>query len=225
MTIYADIREIPSGIPDILEKRGNKVSKKKLTTGDYLMRNDQKLVVCIERKTAQDYVDSLIDGRLNNQQYKMSKLFTWYIIAVEGSPLEYINHGVIPMNTVASSLAGGILKRAPTGKQGTCSIVPTLSIEGTAALIHYLHKKLKGNELTRLPKMPKLAFNDNERVVTMLTLIPAVGEKKAKQLLHAFGSPQGVFNATYGELIKLNRIGDTIAKNIQRIYTVNYDET
>jgi ERCC4-type nuclease len=67
--------------------------------------------------------------------------------------------------------------------------------------------------------MPKLAFNDNERTKTMLSLIPLVGDKKADKLLYVFGSLQGVFNATYKELTQLKGIGDTIANNILNIYT------
>ncbi|MEM1868772.1 MAG: ERCC4 domain-containing protein, partial [Acidilobaceae archaeon] len=61
--IYVDYREENSGIPGILESLGLIVIREYLEIGDYIIPGD----IIIERKTAEDYINSLYDGRLFDQ--------------------------------------------------------------------------------------------------------------------------------------------------------------
>jgi DNA excision repair protein ERCC-4 len=89
--ILVDDRERPSGVADELEKlSGLAVRVEHLTVGDY----DVDGAVLIERKTATDFAQSLIDGRLFRQAKHMSAspLRTAYIL--EGSVGDWLGLGV-----------------------------------------------------------------------------------------------------------------------------------
>jgi len=66
--IRIDFREKRSGIGEILTKIGIEVVNEKLSVGDYLIEN-----VVVERKSASDFVQSIIDSRLFIQAKKMKK--------------------------------------------------------------------------------------------------------------------------------------------------------
>ena len=89
--IVVDDRERPSGVVAELEKLGGVVVKiEHLLLGDYCIDG----AVLIERKTAADFAQSLIDGRLFGQAGRMatSSLRPAYII--EGTSAEWAGLGV-----------------------------------------------------------------------------------------------------------------------------------
>lgn len=65
--IYCDMRETRSGILEQLATLGAKPIVGELETGDYVLSGD----LVVERKTAVDFVASILDGRLFNQVGKM----------------------------------------------------------------------------------------------------------------------------------------------------------
>ena len=77
MKVTADYREKPSGIIDLMIQAGIHVSVEKMAYGDYIV-NDR---VTIERKTATDFILSLIDGRSQSQPIRDPR-----------SLVEYSNH-------------------------------------------------------------------------------------------------------------------------------------
>jgi DNA excision repair protein ERCC-4 len=89
--ILVDDRERPSGVAEELGKlSGVLVRIERLAVGDYNIDGS----VLIERKTATDFAQSLIDGRLFSQAKQMadSPLRTAYIL--EGSSAEWLGLGV-----------------------------------------------------------------------------------------------------------------------------------
>ena len=63
MKITVDYREDASGIIDLLKEKEVLIEVKKVSFGDYII-NDS---IAIERKTARDFLISIIDGRLFSQ--------------------------------------------------------------------------------------------------------------------------------------------------------------
>ena len=72
VVIYCDMRESRSGIIQKLQELGAKVQVGELETGDYVVSGD----IAVERKTAVDFVASILDGRLFNQTGKMRLSFS-----------------------------------------------------------------------------------------------------------------------------------------------------
>ena len=81
-TITVDYREKPSGLHDLLKNCGASVEIAKLSHGDYII-NDK---ITIERKTADDFLLSIIDGRLFNQLSNLKKFCSHPILLIEGNP-------------------------------------------------------------------------------------------------------------------------------------------
>src|SRR6516225_2001370 len=89
--ILVDDRERPSGVAVELEKLSGAVVRiEHLAVGDYNIDGS----VLVERKSARDFAQSLIDGCLFNQAKQMadSPLRTAYIL--EGSTAEWLGLGV-----------------------------------------------------------------------------------------------------------------------------------
>lgn len=67
--ITADFREVPSKIPEILKNLAAHVELAQLKTGDYIL-NDK---VVVERKSRDDFILSIIQGRLFSQCARIRK--------------------------------------------------------------------------------------------------------------------------------------------------------
>jgi Fanconi anemia group M protein len=82
LTIIADNREKSSGIPELLSAKNVNVIMQQLFAGDYMI-NDE---IVIERKTSEDFVQSIINGRLFGQCAKLKRTGAIPLIIVEGNP-------------------------------------------------------------------------------------------------------------------------------------------
>jgi len=69
LIITVDYRENASRLTDLLKNSGALIEIKKLTYGDYIINGR----ITVERKTAKDFLISIIDGRLFNQLSSLKK--------------------------------------------------------------------------------------------------------------------------------------------------------
>jgi len=80
MKIIVDYREKASGLIELLKAEGIQVEVKRVSFGDYII-NDS---ITVERKTARDFLVSIIDGRLFNQLSNLKRYCINPILLVEG---------------------------------------------------------------------------------------------------------------------------------------------
>ncbi len=99
MKVTADYRERPSGIIDLMIQAGIDVTIDKMTYGDYIV-NDR---VTIERKTATDFLLSLIDGRLFKQVGHLRNNTSRPLLLIEGNPFR------TDLNVSRSAIQGALL--------------------------------------------------------------------------------------------------------------------
>ena len=69
LKITVNYREKPSGLHDLLENCGTFVEIAKLSYGDYIINNR----ITVERKTAKDFLISIVSGRLFDQLSNLKK--------------------------------------------------------------------------------------------------------------------------------------------------------
>ena len=81
LKITVDYRETASGLTDLLKNSGVLVKIEKLSYGDYITNN----TITVERKTAKDFLISIIDGRLFNQLSNLKKFCNHPILLIEGN--------------------------------------------------------------------------------------------------------------------------------------------
>ena len=77
--IIVDMREFRSELPSILHKRGFKIEPVTLEVGDYVLTPQ----VCVERKSLNDLIESLSNGRLYNQCTAMTRHYKTPILLIE----------------------------------------------------------------------------------------------------------------------------------------------
>lgn len=79
INIVADYREVPSKIHDILEELGVGVKRRQLQKGDYIINGE----LLVERKSREDFVLSIIQGRLFSQCAAMKKSGKHSLLLIE----------------------------------------------------------------------------------------------------------------------------------------------
>ncbi|MEM0485372.1 MAG: ERCC4 domain-containing protein [Thermoplasmata archaeon] len=218
--IVVDDREKESVVVRQLQKMGVELSFQHLEIGDYILGD-----VVIERKEVNDYVSSLIDGRLQKQLYHLSYHYPYSILIVEGYVEEVLLHRKIHRSAYLSSLASAIYKRAPEGQMGVVSVLTFPTPFDTSLFLYHLHKKIEEGGV-RLPVIVKKKGSlMKERVVNIVCSLPGISEVKAKRLLQKFKSVHRIVNASVKELMEVDGIGEKTAKEIYEVVRYEIDKT
>ncbi len=204
--IIVDYRE--KEITDILKKLGARIIETNLKIGDFICCNG---FLCIERKSYNDFVSSIIDGRLFKQVLKMKRAFPKVLLLVEiGKTKRNFNE-----NAFYAALATLYL-------QFEIPIIYSKSKEETAKLILWLNKKYKSKGNFSSFSFIKKPKNLDEIKEKILASFPSINLKLAKRLLKKFGSLEKVFQARTFQLEKVKGIGEKTSKLFKKILTEKY---
>ncbi len=175
--IIVDSRETRSKVPAMLKVIDAEYRIETLDIGDYLIGD-----ICIERKSAGDYIGSLQSKHLNNQLVKMSIAYPWSICIIEGIVDLALVERSMTENQYYSSVAGTILKRSPDGESGRISIFQTSTAYGTAIFLKAVDRKIE-KPLIRLPKIETVKMKPEDRALGVLCQFPLIGEETARLIL------------------------------------------
>lgn len=207
--VYADSREGNSKVIRHLTEMEMDVKVRPMAVGDYQVSDD----VAIERKTAKDFVDSIMDKRLFKQATELREEFKNPLIILEGD--DFYN-GFINPNAVRGSIASIALDFG-------ISIIPTRNAQDTAAMIKRIAIREQTGEKphiqTRTDKKP---VNMWEQQLFIVESLPNIGPVNAKKLLEHFGTVSKIINATENELMEVEGIGKKTAKNIRKVVDSKY---
>lgn len=207
--VVADDRERPSGIPDLLADRADvDLRIERLPVGDYVVDD----AVTVERKSAADFAQSIVDGRLFSQAARLaaSRHRPAYIIVGQASDWATL----------------GVPRHALQGALVTLMLVFDIPLfraadaDEAARLLLYI-----GQQLARL-RDPNLATHrvakvkrTSARRLRLLQNLPGVGPGRARALLEHFGSIRACLSADAGALEEIRGIGPSTARRI--VETVN----
>lgn len=199
--ILADFREKPSGIPRLLSGEGINVCLTTLKTGDYLINN--KLL--IERKSAEDFIQSLVSGRLFNQCARLAKAVHPSFLLLEGDPYQ-----------TAHQIADQAIKGALLSVMASWRIPVVYTKDaGDSAyqMIMLGYQAMQRDEFVRSygykPKRIKA------HRLRFLQGLPQTGPVRAKRLYDHFGSIEAIVRASENELQQVEGIGAKAAKSIR----------
>lgn len=200
--IQIDHREALSAVPGLLTQYKVQVGFDTLKVGDYLI--NEKII--LERKTGDDFVQSLISNRLFNQMARLSKSTLKHFLLLEGNPFR-TNHQIEP-----NAIKGAFLSIMAAWQT---PIIYSRNPSDSALLMIMLGKQLGcGNNLVRQNSFkPKRLKTHQLRFVQGL---PQVGPLLAKRLLDYFGTIEAIVNANEKELRKVEGIGKKSASKIRR---------
>ncbi len=201
--IVADDREPGVVLAAIRALPGAEVSVARLPVGDFLV-GDQLLV---ERKSLRDFALSVIDGRLFSQASALANSGQRSLMILEGP---------------ASGLAGsGLRREAIQGALITISLIygipvlRSLNPEETARLILFAEDQRRAGASGALPRPGYRPKGKRRRQLFLLQGLPGIGPAKAKSLLAAFGSVEGVCRADAISLAKVPGVGRKTAEAIR----------
>lgn len=207
--VYADSREGNSKVIRHLTEMEMDVKIKPMTVGDYQVSDD----VAIERKTAKDFVDSIVDKRLFKQARELREEFKNPLIILEGDDLYtgFINPNAIRGSIASMALDFGI------------SIIPTRNAQDTAAMIKRIAiREQTGDKVHIQTRTDKKPVNMWEQQLFIVESLPNIGPVNAKKLLEHFGSVSKIINASENELMEVEGIGKKTAQNIKKVVDAKY---
>ena len=207
--IITDDRE-----PDEIRNLLVKCQQKRLPLGDYIV-ND---TVIIERKTASDFVNSLVTKHLKSQVYRLTKAYTNPVLAIIGNI--YIEaQERISRQALIAQLASLTARHNLEGVRGKISLITFETDYDFALYLIYLDKKTAENKLFTNPDLEELDKNDIEAVKNgLLSSVPNLGNVLVKNLLCKFGSVRNIGNASVKELSDADGVGLKKAKVVFRVF-------
>ncbi|MCS7125387.1 MAG: helix-hairpin-helix domain-containing protein [Aigarchaeota archaeon] len=210
-TVIVDKREEKSNIPSLLVKHGVSVRFEVLEVGDYALPGE----IVIERKTVNDFISSILDGRLFDQALNLSQVSPHPTFIIEGevrNGLRFFKNE----NAFWGALASLIY-------DFKISTLFTSSPEDTAKLISVISKRgEERKEIWVKPKKKKLEVSELQ--ISVLTSLPGVGAVTAQRLLKGLGSLREIFNADPNILSAVGKIPYKKSVEIHQLINTKYSE-
>jgi len=184
---------------------------KRVEVGDFIISDR----IAVERKTAKDFVDSIIDGRLFEQISNLKKAYEKPILIIEGFDL--YSHRAVHPNAIRGALASLIV-------DWNVPVIFTRNREETAEFLRILAKR--EHEAGRAPtiKVPK-GETLKEKQEFLVSALPGINLTLARRLLKKFKSPLRVFTASLTQLTDVEGIGEKKAREIKRVLEEEYDDS
>jgi ERCC4-type nuclease len=159
----------------------------------------------VERKTARDFVDTLINRDLLGQVKAMADAVIRPVLIIEGGDL-YSQRDIHP-NAIRGVLA------ALTVDMGV-SILFTSDEQETAQMLMVLARREEGVRGERKVHPHKTHHSVKEDQEYIISAFPEIGLKNARLLLGHFGSVKAITNAEFAELVEIKGIGEKTAQKI-----------
>lgn len=218
-TIIIDHREHPKIKKEFI-KHNLEIKEKQLGIADYIIRtkdhNGKIIKVGIEKKTKQDFLNSIIDKRIIKQLISLKENFDIPLLILEGSENIYSLRNFHP-NSIRGMLASiAIDFQIP--------ILQTRNFRDTASLITVIANRLeKSYYHPSLLKKPKPLTLKQQQEFLIETL-PGIGPTLSKSLLKKFKTIKKIINASPEKLQKIEKIGPKKAEEITKLIKEIYKE-
>jgi len=210
--IIVDHREYRSNVVRNLVARGVDVEPSQLDIGDYILSSR----IGVERKNVDDYLESLIDGKLFRQVSQLRDAYARPILIIEGDDLltkRNINHNAIFGSLASISVDYGI------------PVIRTKDSAETADLMGVIaRREQKDDKKVVAIRGGKPQMSVRERQQFLVEGLPNVSAVLAGRLLNHFGSIRDIVNASEKELMQVDGIGKNIASEITKLLNENYLE-
>jgi len=212
MKVIVDYREKASGIIDLLSCEDIQVEVRKVPYGDYVI-ND---AITMERKTAKDFLISLIEGRLFTQVSNLKRHCIHPLVLVEGNPFK------TGLEFDEAAIKGALISIQAIWY---IPIIYSRTEEETKDIILMIGKQ----EETCMDVVPLRGGYRPKRLKSrqlfILQGLPKIGPTVAKRLLEHFRSVSKAINATVEDLLQVEGIGRITAEKIREVLDSDYQVT
>jgi len=209
--IFADHREKSSGIIKELIEMDVDLQLDQLSIADYILSSR----VGVEYKTVEDFVQSIIDGRLLEQVKSLKNNFERPLLIISGV------EDIYSVRNVHANAIRGTLS-AITVDFGV-PILYTKNPKDTAMMLNIIAKREQeeiGVSFNVHPEKKNLSIGEQQEYI--VSSLPGVGSGLSKPLLKHFKSVKNVINAQEKELEEVEKIGKKKAEKIKDIVDRDY---
>jgi Fanconi anemia group M protein len=210
--IVVDHREYRSNVVRNLAVKGTFVEPQQLDVGDYVLSSR----IGVERKNVDDFLASLIEGKLFKQMAQLRDSYSRPVLILEGENLltkRNISHNAIFGSLASISVDFGI------------PVLMTKDSSETADLLKVIaQREQREDKKAVIVRGEKTQMSLRERQQFIIEGLPNVSAVIAKRLLGHFGSIKEIANATEEELLEVKGVGKNISSDIIKLLNVNYLE-
>jgi ERCC4-type nuclease len=193
-SVVADHREFVGGVPGALEAIGVSVTRATLRVGDYTVGIHTR----VERKTVTDLHLSVATGRFWGQLNRLRAVSEFPVILVEGRDLDA---GPLSSNGIRGVLVAladrGIPVLRSTDPQDSARWIRSLALSRSRV------KRVQ----VRAPYRRPVGRRDPV-AAAMLSAVPMVSLRTARELMDAFGTLRRIANASAEELSAVRGVGE-----------------
>jgi len=211
-TIIADYREKGNEVlKNLIDKA--EITLQQLSHADYILSPS----VGIELKKKEDFVNSIIDGRLLEQLKNLKTQFQKPVLILEGTEDLYSIRKIHP------NALQGMIATIATGFG--IPIIHTKDGKETSEMLLIIAKReqeVKGKYFN--PHSEKQLTDIKTQQEYIISSLPNVGPHLGKQLLKHFKTLQKIFSAEEKELTKVEGIGTKTAKQIKEVSEREYED-
>lgn len=201
--IYDDRERANELLQQLASNNGVNIVKKRLPLGDYQIGE-----WLIERKTLADLVQSLCDGRLFSQVYRLAQSPLKAALLIEGSSRDIETYRINREAIIGAICSITVNFDIP--------ILRSLSQVESANILYYCASQMKRRD-TKLSLRNRKPKRKKNRQLYLLQGLPQVGPKLAQKLLNHFNDIEAVFTASEEQLIEVEGLGKTRARKIREL--------
>jgi Fanconi anemia group M protein len=210
--IVVDHREANNHVFAHLKGFDAELECEQLKTGDYICSDR----VAIERKTASDFVQSIIDRRVFRQASEIAECFEKPLLIIEGDPERLFAERNVHPNAIRGALASlAIDYKIP--------IIWTRDAQETASQIYWIayREQEKGGRAPSI-RCPAGSRTPRDMQEFLVAGLPGVNTKLGRNLLKKFKTPRRVFSASQGKLMKVEGVGEKKAMKIWELLNTEH---
>ncbi|MBI4449105.1 DEAD/DEAH box helicase [Candidatus Woesearchaeota archaeon] len=204
--IYADYREKGSDVIKNLLLMGADLRLQQLQIGDFAISER----VVVEYKTVDDFVTSLLDGRLIPQLRELKRNYWKPHIIVEGMQSIYEARNVHP-NSISGMIA------TITSGFGIPIVMTRTPVESARMILALARREQDVSDESFSPHGERKAQSTREAQEYIVSAFPGIGPQLAKPILRKFGTLRAFVSSSEEELRKVDLIGEKKARAIKRV--------
>jgi len=210
--IFIDHREKGSAVVKELIDKNTNLNLEQLNNADFILSER-----CgVEFKTKEDFVNSIIDGRLLEQIKQLKYSFERPLVIIEGE------EDIYSIRNVHANAINGML--ATIVVSYGIPILQTKNSRETASLLYVIAKREQlecSSNFT--PHSMKRVDSLKSKQEYVASSFPGIGMNLGKELLKNFKTVKNIVNAEEDKLKEVENIGDKKAKELHEVFNKDYE--
>jgi len=216
--VLIDHREHHSLLKEF-QKSGLSYEVKSLLVGDILLQthvNGQEEIVCIERKSQNDFINSFFDKRIFSQLLQMKKHYSLPLLIVEGEENLYQLRNIHP-NVIRGMLTSIALDfQVP--------LIYSRNYRDTVKIVKTISDRLSKSRKPLTLHASRKSLTLSEKQLYVMESFPGVGPTLARSLLRYFKTIKSFVAVQEKTLQKVEKIGPKKARVIKEVLEEEFKE-